>query len=143
MSDGFQMMEVIKWKRLGIGWVLLLKSDYSNDSRIKFENRIHEFVEASLSRVGIKIYEGNIVVHHYGLLNPEKKESKKIFYYQLGKAKLNEKGEQDLMAIYELAIILRALGKHDEALKYWEKFIAIRDDVPTAFSEMATNYFFN
>jgi tetratricopeptide (TPR) repeat protein len=48
--------------------------------------------------------------------------------------------DTDLTALYQLAISKRELGRYEEALSYWEKFITTNPDLPTAFLEMAINY---
>ena len=39
---------------------------FSNDSRIRFQNPVHEFVEDSLMKHGIEIRKCDIPIHHYG-----------------------------------------------------------------------------
>jgi tetratricopeptide (TPR) repeat protein len=51
----------------GTGW---FPSDkvrlFPNEERIYFENPVHEFVEPSLERAGIKIKRCHVPIHHYG-----------------------------------------------------------------------------
>ena len=51
---------------------------------------MHELVEPSLNRLGVKIRKCNAPVHHYGKLVEDKVISKGETYYDLGKVKLKE-----------------------------------------------------
>jgi GT2 family glycosyltransferase/SAM-dependent methyltransferase len=80
----------------GTGWYPSAKVRlFTNDSSIRFENLIHELVEPSLKRNGIKVRESDIPVHHYGQLDRENCIAKGDEYCQLGKKKLEEKGTED------------------------------------------------
>lgn len=124
----------------GIGWVPTEKVRFFiNDKRIRFENEVHELVESSLSKLGIEIIKINIPIHHYGHLNAERKKFKEDYYEQLAQIRYAEK-DNDLRAIYQLAVSARGRGKYEEALRYWRKFVSLKPDFPTAFCEMASNY---
>jgi tetratricopeptide (TPR) repeat protein len=127
----------------GIGWFPSEKVRlFPNDRRIHFENKVHEFVEPSLSRYGIEIKKSNIPIHHYGKLNQEKTFSKWKEYHELGKIKLSDKGEKDVMALFELAVQAAELKRYEEAAEYWQKAIAVKSDFFPAFYGMG-NIFFN
>jgi tetratricopeptide (TPR) repeat protein len=100
---------------------------FSNDSRIRFENPVHELVEPSLKKLNIRLKEANVPVHHYGKLNIDNVVSKGEEYYLLGKEKLRGK-EGDLQSLTELAIQALELGKYEDAVELWEKIIEIRPD---------------
>ena len=70
---------------------------------IRFEFPVHEFVESSLQKTGIRNTVIDIPVHHYGKLQKEKTLSKGQDYYILQKMKLSERGEDDPLALYEIA----------------------------------------
>lgn len=110
----------------GTGWYPSWKVRlFPNDSRIRFENPVHEFVHASLKRNGIEIIKSDIPVHHYGQLNREEYVAKGDKYYQLGKKKLEEKGE-DLDALTELAVQAGGeFGKYEEAVDLWKRVLKI------------------
>jgi tetratricopeptide (TPR) repeat protein len=99
-------------------------------------------VEPSLQRGGIKIEECGIPIHHYGPLIKNRAHSKMQAYYRIGQKKLNSSGEQTV-SLYELAIQAANLGKPAEASRLWEKFIALKSDLPEAFVHLATAYFQN
>lgn len=126
----------------GTGWFPSLKVRlFPNDSRIRFEAPVHEFVEMSLKRAGITIKNCDIPVHHYGKLDREKILSKGEQYYNLGKAKLSDRGEADLPAMYELAVQATELERFEEALEYWEKLSVLKPDFPKVFYGLGSTYF--
>ena len=110
----------------GTGWYASWKVRlFPNDKRIHFENPVHELLEASLKRNGIAIIKSDIPVHHYGQLDRENYVAKGDAYYQLGKKKLEEKGE-DLKALTELAIQAGGeFGKYEEAVDLWKRVLKI------------------
>ena len=110
----------------GTGWYPSEKVRlFTNDSRIYFENPVHEFVESSIERNGIKKMESDIPVHHYGQLDRGKYIAKGDKYYRLGIKKLEEKGE-NLESLTELAVQCGGeFGKYEEALDLWERVLKI------------------
>jgi glycosyltransferase involved in cell wall biosynthesis len=124
----------------GIGWFPSGKVRlFPNDSRIKFENPVHEFVEPSLRKAGINKKLGNILIHHYGKLNEEKSFSKGETYYNLGKRKLDEMG-RNVDALRELAIQAAELKKFDEAVELWKKIIILQRDNASAYLNLGHAY---
>ena len=121
----------------GTGWYPSAKVRlFTNDSRIQFENPVHEFLEPSLKKNGIKIRKSDIPVHHYGQLDMEKYIAKGDKYYRLGKKKLEEKGE-DLESIIELAVQAGGeFGKHEEAVDLWKRVLKIDPGNIKAFVNM-------
>lgn len=125
----------------GCGWIPTEKVRlFPNLTTIRYEYAIHEMVEPSLHREGIKIRECSIPIHHYGPLLKDNKNSKMLAYYQMGKKKLNKMGNNSI-ALYELAIQAGILGKANEAIELWQRFIALKTDRPEAFVHLATAYF--
>jgi len=122
----------------GTGWYPSLKVRlFPNNSRVRFENPVHEFVEASLKKNGIKTVKSDIPVHHYGQLDREKYVSKGDKYYLLGKKKLEEKGE-DLKALTELAVQAGGeFGKFEEAVDLWKRVLKIDPRNTKALVNMA------
>ncbi|WP_243688133.1 tetratricopeptide repeat protein [Geotalea toluenoxydans] len=112
---------------------------FPNDSRIRFENTVHELVEPSLERAGLPVKEADLSIHHYGKLDKEKLRSKWEFYYQLGKKKLAEH-PKDVQALTELAIQAAELGKHDEALELWGQVVEQEPDSANAHFNMGHAY---
>ena len=110
----------------GNGWCLSeMIRLFPNKAAIRFEHPVHESIQTSLSRLGIKISKGEGVVHHYGKLDQRKNSAKWEFYFELGKKKLlSEPASAE--AVAELAIQAAELGKFEEAISLWEKVIAMR-----------------
>ncbi len=115
---------------------------FPNDSRFRFEFPIHERIEPSLIKAGVEIRKCDIPVHHYGnFADKEKANFKADLYYQLGKRKLAEHGEQNFMAFYELALLGAEAGRHEEALEHLKSVITLRPDFPKAHQSMGNAYY--
>lgn len=112
---------------------------FPRDPRILFENHVHELVEPSLRRAGIEIKKCDILIHHYGRLNKERDTLKEEMYYELGKAKLQEKGE-DIQALSELAVTAGTVGKYEEAIELWQRVISIKPDFVKAYVNLCYIY---
>ncbi|MEW6054238.1 MAG: glycosyltransferase [Nitrospirota bacterium] len=126
----------------GSGWFPSRKVRlFPNDSRIRFENPVHEMVENSLKKIGIDIKPTEIPIHHYGKLMKHHVLAKGELYYQMGRKKLSKQGEKDPVALYELAVQASELEKFDEALEYWQQLIAIRPDIGKAYYGLGTSYY--
>jgi glycosyltransferase involved in cell wall biosynthesis len=131
----------LRCEEAGCGWIPTEKVRlFPNLTTIRYEYAVHEIVEPSLHREGIKIRECSIPIHHYGPLLKDNKNSKMLAYYQMGKKKLKAM-KNDKIALYELAIQAGILGKANEAIELWQKFIALKTDRPEAFVHLATAYF--
>jgi len=127
-------------EQAGTGWYPSKKVRlFPSDSRIRFENHVHELVEPSLRRSSIKIMECSIPVHHYGKLSIDKVVSKGQEYYILGKTKLEGKTD-DVKSLTELAIQALELGKYEEALEFWQRVIEIKPDNTKALLNMGGIY---
>jgi FkbM family methyltransferase len=110
----------------GTGWYPSWKVRlFPNDNRIRFENPVHELVEPALKRNDIQITKSDIPVHHYGQIDREHYVAKGDKYYQLGKKKLEEKGD-DLQSLVELATQAGGeFGKYEEAVDLWKRVLQI------------------
>ena len=110
----------------GTGWYPSRKVRlFPNNSRIRFENPVHEFVESSLKKIGIETVKSDIPVHHYGQLDRENYIAKGNKYYPLGKKKLEGKGE-DLKSLIELAVQAGGeFAKYEEAVGLWKRVLQI------------------
>jgi tetratricopeptide (TPR) repeat protein len=58
----------------------------------------------------------------------------------LGKLRLAQKGEADVMAIYDLGVQASGIGRHEEALEYLKKAISIKPDFSKALESMGNIY---
>jgi GT2 family glycosyltransferase/Flp pilus assembly protein TadD len=118
----------------GAGWTPSSKVRmFPNMKGIRFHNAIHEMVDASLSKERIAVRETSIPVHHYGYLDEERQKRKGEQYYQLGKKKLSETGEDDIKALSELAIQAGDIGRYEEAIELWDKVIAMNPSLALAY----------
>jgi GT2 family glycosyltransferase/Flp pilus assembly protein TadD len=121
------------------GWVPSTKVRiFPNRMGITFENPIHEIVEPSLDRTGIRVIDCDIPVHHYGFLDEDRIREKKLAYYELGIRKLEEKGEE-LKAIYELAVQAGELERHEEAAELWKRALAVNPEMDVAWFNLGYN----
>ncbi|RQW88752.1 MAG: glycosyltransferase [Geobacter sp.] len=121
------------------GWVPSTKVRiFSNGKGIVFENPIHEIVEPSLERNSIPVTDCDIPVHHYGFLDEKRINEKKLAYYELGVKKLTEK-ENDLKALYELAVQAGELARHEEAAELWKKALDINPSMDVAWFNLGYN----
>ena len=73
-----------------VGWYPSTKVRmFPNDPRAAFEGKVHELVNASLERVGMRILDCAVPIHHYPLAkDPKRVRDKQILYLQLGHQKL-------------------------------------------------------
>lgn len=126
----------------GTGWFPGDKARlFPGGAHIRFEYPVHERVEPSLSRAGIKIVTCDIPIHHYGTLDDGKKSSKAESYYELAKRKVNEMEKPDEKILHEMAVQAGELGKYEEALKHLNRVIAINPGFAPAYQSMGNNYY--
>jgi tetratricopeptide (TPR) repeat protein len=111
-----------------------------NDERFRFENPIHELLEPSLKRAGVGIKACDVVVHHYGQTDPERSQTKAEMYYAIGKKKLETDGETEA-ALRELAVQARAIGRYDESIELWRRYITINPGSYLPYFNMSGCYF--
>ncbi len=125
----------------GVGWIPSDKVRlFTRGYNIHFEYPVHEIVEPFLKKKGIAIKKCSVPIHHYGQLEVDKRTCKGEEYYQIGMEKLNDMGEEDDVAIYELAVQAGMLEKWDEALELWQRFLKEKPDFPLAYVNMGTAY---
>lgn len=110
----------------GSGW---FPSDkvrlFPNNARIRFVNPVHELVEPCLKELNIDVRSCSIPVHHFGKLQETKTIDKTRAYLELGRKKLKNT-HRNLSALRETAIQSAHLGKHEEALDLWKKFVTLQ-----------------
>jgi GT2 family glycosyltransferase/Flp pilus assembly protein TadD len=122
----------------GIGWIPSVKVRlfYGKDL-IRFEGVVHELLDPVLKRKGIKIEQCRIPIHHYGRLNKGNLDRKGEIYFEIGKKKLEEMGD-DLNALRELAVQATIIGKNEDAIELWERLLALKPD-----SKLSAEVFIN
>ena len=96
---------------------------FPNEKEIRFQNKVHETVDASLAEAGIEIKACAVVVHHYGRLDaahtPEKAERALV----IARMKLQESGQGDTQLLTDLALQEQGLQHFTEALELWERLV--------------------
>ena len=127
-------------EQAGVGWTPSDKVRlFPNKPGVQFEYPIHELIEPSLKKAGLKVKKCIIPIHHYGRLDQGDSDKKGEIYYQIGRKKLNEmKGNAN--ALLELAVQAGILGKYEESIELWERFIHIKPKIPMAFVNMGAMY---
>ncbi len=112
----------------GTGWFPSRKVRlFPNDRRIRFENPVHELVERSLELLKLPVKESPVPIHHYGKLDRGGNAIKGEAYYELGKKKMEEQGE-NATTLRERAVQAQGLKKYDEALDLWQRAIRLKPD---------------
>jgi len=104
---------------------------FVNDARFRFRNPVHELLEPALRENGVEIKVCRIPIHHYGRLNEVKTSAKAEVYYELGRTKL-QIAKDNPAALRELAVQAIELGKDDEAIDLWRRYIELDPNLPMA-----------
>jgi tetratricopeptide (TPR) repeat protein len=108
----------------GTGWYPNRKVRlFRNDPRIRFSGAVHELVEQSMRVAGLTIAACDVPVHHTGKLDRASVIEKGERYYLLGLKKIEESGGTP-RAILELAIQAGELGRYDDAINLWKRFLS-------------------
>jgi glycosyltransferase involved in cell wall biosynthesis len=84
---------------------------WRNRREVRFEGAVHELVEPALLRLGSRIGDCTVPVHHYGYAEKDRSRDR---YLEVGERKLADNPD-DLRARYELAIAYRDAGRLSEA----------------------------
>ncbi len=107
----------------GFGWLPSTKVRlFYGRSRVRFEGAVHEMVDPVLKRAQIPVKSCSIPVHHYGRLDTDRMDKKGKIYYDLGRRKLEE-SNCDHAAVRELATQATILGRNEEAVELWQRFL--------------------
>jgi tetratricopeptide (TPR) repeat protein len=96
-----------------------------------FEGKIHETPYNSITSSNGKIFDSDIIMHHYGFANKNRELKKKESYILLLKERLEKKDfteKKEDYILFELSSELAVLKKYGEAVIYLEKAVAIRED---------------
>ena len=125
------------------GWIPSIKTRlfYGKD-QIWFEGAVHELVDPVVKRKGFETKQCNIPVHHYGRLDKERLKRKGEVYFEIGKKKMEEMGD-DIVAVREMAIQATTLEENEMAVELWQKLISLDPPelmVADAYINMATLY---
>ena len=125
----------------GCGWIPSLKTRlWSNHPKIKFSYPVHEVVEPSLDKIGIKAQPCPIIIHHYGKLDQQNTLAKGEEYFKLGLQKL-EQMQDAVIPLRELAIQAGILQRYQDAVNLWNRFLKLEPDNPEAHLNLGSAYF--
>lgn len=111
------------------GWFPSVKVRlFQRKDHIRFEGRIHEMVDSSISRNGGRVKVLPTPVHHYGddVKNPAKVQR----YLELSQKKVAE-NPTDAKAYFELGVLYKESGKYEEAEKAFLESMS-RDNIHVA-----------
>ena len=112
----------------GTGWYPSRKVRlFRNDPRIRFSGAVHELVEASMRAAGMQVAACDIPIHHTGKLKRADVLEKGERYFRLGLKKIEESGGTP-PAVLELAIQAGELGRYDDAITLWRKYLDGKPD---------------
>jgi tetratricopeptide (TPR) repeat protein len=128
------------------GWIPSIKTRlfYGKD-QIWFEGAVgavHELVDPVVNRKGFETKQCSIPVHHYGRLDKERLKRKGEVYFEIGKKKMEEMGD-DIFAVREMAIQATTLEENEMAIELWQKLISLDPTelmAADAYINMATLY---
>ncbi len=125
----------------GDGWVPSMKVRlFPNHKGISFVGAVHELVEPTLKQAGVEIKQCDVPVHHYGKMDPSRIIAKGADYYLLGIKKIEETNG-GYQALKELAVQASELEEYGEAVKIWEKALALNPDDAVACMNAGYAYF--
>jgi tetratricopeptide (TPR) repeat protein len=96
---------------------------FPNDKQIRFQDKVHETVNASLAEAGIEIKACDVVIHHYGRLHASHTPEKAERALAIARMKLQESGQGDTNLLTELALQEQGLQHFAEALELWERLV--------------------
>ncbi len=111
---------------------------FRNFIGIRFDGIVHETVSDSIKKINGVVGQTDIVIHHYGHIQPKRAE--KISYYlKLGMKEI-EKNPDSPKPYYDVGIILMNDGDLIEAEKHFKKTIEIDKNYQNVYYTMAILY---
>ncbi len=98
---------------------------WPRDSRIAFEYPVHEVVENSVRYLGMQEADApEVVVHHYGRLCDDYEYGRGDKYWELLNKQLTS-GVNDLRSLEQLALQAQAMGRFEDARKFWDEILIL------------------
>ena len=128
IANGFYVAKVLRF--------------FKNKKEYFFEGKIHETVANAIKKSGGKIFDTDVVMHHFGNLDKKKFMNKKKKYIELLRQRLKDKDFKEKTEDYicsELAGELINSGNNKEALYFLEKAISIKEEYLYLYS-LGTQY---
>jgi tetratricopeptide (TPR) repeat protein len=104
---------------------------FRRQAGISYEGRVHEHVEPSIRRLGLKIAPANFLIHHFGhLATAEELRAKDEFYRRLGRLKVQD-NPRDAEAWVELGLQeYEQFGNYSEGMECLKRALALRPSAP-------------
>jgi glycosyltransferase involved in cell wall biosynthesis len=127
-SEGFRGYDSVRMVRM------------FRNSGILFEREIHEVVEHSIRRLGGKILEVNIPIHHFGELKGKGISGSKLQKYkELSGARLAA-NPNDPKSNFDLGYFHFQRGEYEKAIEHYKKAIQLKPDYVDAFFGLGEIY---
>ena len=151
---GFVNEEHKKEDKIYAGWygsyiVRLLR----NKKGYKFEGTVHELVEPSIESKNDKIAATNVVIHHYGNVEPDIAKKKRQYYLELCKKKITKNqmnvsefasneahSHATASSYYELGVLYKENSNFKDALGSFKKSIELNPKHNLALYELGVIY---
>ncbi len=106
---------------------------FRNRPYIRWTGKVHEMIEPSLKG---RIFESDLIFHHYGYLpEEEERRGKSKFYQEIGIAKIKEE-PKSWKAYQDLGCEYLAVQKYKDGVEAFEKALALNPKEPM----IITNY---
>jgi len=104
---------------------------FKNKQGFFFEGQIHETPHSSIKKKNGKVFDTDIILHHFGALDKKKLFSKKEDYMNSLKQRLDKKDFSEKTEDYicfELGSELANLEMIDEAIYYFDRAVKIKEE---------------
>jgi glycosyltransferase involved in cell wall biosynthesis len=127
--------------RGAVGWFPSFKTRlFRRHPEILFEGAVHEVVDGCVDRLGWKIEETDIPIHHFGNLSEdeEKKREKRESYRRLAEKKASD--GNDPKAFYEVGIHAGETDDYESAVKALRQAIDSAPDFHTRYPLLTNPY---
>ncbi|HNT88235.1 MAG TPA: tetratricopeptide repeat protein, partial [Candidatus Hydrogenedentes bacterium] len=130
------------WARGFLGWSPSTKVRlFPHGVGARFEGCIHELVNESLARAGIRITHADMLIHHYPLLcPPERIRAKEALYLRLGRDKVAACPD-DPQAHVELGRQLVDMGDHGAAAAAYRDALRLAPENAEILRELGATLF--
>jgi tetratricopeptide (TPR) repeat protein len=101
---------------------------FRRHSRIRFRRRINESVKDAVRELGGEIAELPVLLNHFGHCRPrEIRESKALRYLDMMRRQLEDQPDDAILVAY-IGLILRTLGRFEEACQWSARAVRISPD---------------
>lgn len=113
---------------------------FRNKKGVEFSNAIHEMIDKSLEKIGAKVSDSGIPIHHYGYLRPEDfLNQKREKYLDIGLEQI-KKTPDNPRPYYEVALIYKNTGRLDEAEEHLKKVAELDPNYKLVYTNLGEIY---